>query len=92
VLEVSERDVVVHNMRLSLSRTDRRLLHLLLSRAGAVVTKDEMARSVWSRTLDRQRGFVDTALSRLKRKLGPAALGFESAAGGCVVRWGRCER
>lgn len=55
---------------LALSRKEFDLLQLLMSRAGEVVTREELMREVWQTTFYTSSKTVDVHLGWLRRKLG----------------------
>lgn len=57
-------------VELSLSRKEFDLLHALISRAGEVVTRDELMREVWQATFWTSGKTIDVHLGWLRRKLG----------------------
>ncbi len=54
----------------ALSRKEFDLLHALISRPGAVVTRDELMREVWQTTFWTSSKTIDVHLGWLRRKLG----------------------
>jgi DNA-binding response OmpR family regulator len=55
---------------LTLSRKEFDLLHLLMARAGEVVTRDDLMREVWHTTFWTSSKTIDVHLGWLRRKLG----------------------
>ena len=55
---------------LSLSRKEFDLLHLLMARAGEVVTREELMREVWHTGFWTSSKTIDVHLGWLRRKLG----------------------
>ncbi|MDP3894091.1 winged helix-turn-helix domain-containing protein [Nocardioides sp.] len=55
---------------LTLSRKEFDLLHVLIARAGQIVTRDELMRDVWHTTFWTSGKTIDVHLGWLRRKLG----------------------
>ena len=53
-----------------LSRKEFDLLHALIARAGAIVTRDELMRDVWDTTFWTSSKTIDVHLGWVRRKLG----------------------
>lgn len=53
-----------------LSRKEFDLVHALISRAGSVVTRDELMREVWNATFWTSSKTIDVHLGWVRRKLG----------------------
>jgi DNA-binding response OmpR family regulator len=53
-----------------LSRKEFDLVHALISRAGSVVTRDELMRDVWNATFWTSSKTIDVHLGWVRRKLG----------------------
>ena len=53
-----------------LSRKEFDLLHALMSRAGEIVTRDELMRDVWDTTFWTSSKTIDVHLGWVRRKLG----------------------
>jgi PAS domain S-box-containing protein len=60
---------LVRDAPLDLSPTESALLDLLVTNAGAVLTREEIARHVWGYEVLGPGNFVEAAISRLRRKL-----------------------
>ncbi|MBZ5733297.1 winged helix-turn-helix domain-containing protein [Nocardioides sp. TRM66260-LWL] len=56
--------------QLTLSRKEFDLLHLLISRAGTVVTREELMREVWHTSFWTSSKTIDVHLGWVRRKLG----------------------
>ena len=54
----------------ALSRKEFDMVHLLMSRAGQVVTRDELMREVWQTTFWTSSKTIDVHLGWVRRKLG----------------------
>lgn len=71
-------DIARHSVRLRgrflrLTRTEFELLAFLARRAGTVVSRQDLLRSVWRTPDVRDHRVIDVHVSRLRRKLGEAA-------------------
>jgi DNA-binding response OmpR family regulator len=74
-IELDQRDrvVSVNGTPVSLTATEFRLLAHLMRRAGALVTRDELATHVWGATVAQNSNVIDVYVSYLRRTLGPEA-------------------
>ena len=70
VLDPHERKVWRGDRELALSRKEFDLLHALMSRAGDVVTRDELMLEVWNTGFWSSSKTIDVHLGWLRRKLG----------------------
>lgn len=66
---------------LPLSEQERRLLSALAQRHGRICTREELLRVVWDDGAEVSLAAVDSAVKRLRRKLGPAAETVETLRG-----------
>lgn len=73
VVDGATRQAMLHGVDLDLSRLEFDLLHLLISRAGEVVTKRDILAEVWNQPYGGGERTVDVHLSWLRRKLGETA-------------------
>jgi DNA-binding response OmpR family regulator len=55
---------------IGLSRKEFELLHALMARAGAIVSRDELMRDVWDTTFWTSSKTIDVHLGWVRRKLG----------------------
>ncbi len=69
-VELRGTTVVIDGRRESLSDREREVLELLLTRAGAVVSRGEIMRAVWSADADDHA--LEVTITRLRRRLGSA--------------------
>jgi DNA-binding response OmpR family regulator len=65
-------EVFLNDMRLSLTSTEFRMLHLLMKNRGNVVTHGFIARSLWGDSVDSS-ALVKKYVQRLRRKIGYAS-------------------
>jgi two-component system OmpR family response regulator len=72
-IELDQRDRVVRvsGTPVSLTATEFRLLEYLLRRAGALVTRDELAVHVWDGSVAQESNVIDVYVSYLRKSLGP---------------------
>jgi DNA-binding response OmpR family regulator len=72
-IELDQRDRVVRvgGAPVSLRATEFRLLEYLLRRAGAVVTRDELASHIWGGNVTQDSNVIDVYVSYLRKTLGP---------------------
>ena len=72
-IELDQRDRVVrvNGIPVSLTATEFRLMEYLLRRAGALVTRDELAVHVWDGAVVRESNVIDVYVSYLRKSLGP---------------------
>jgi DNA-binding response OmpR family regulator len=68
-LNVSTREVKRGTTRVELTPKEFALLECLLRTPGKVITRVEIAQSVWGHQFDSGTNFVDVAVQRLRRKL-----------------------
>ena len=68
---VQGRAVTVDGQRVDLPPRERAVLDMLVGADGSVVTKPDLLREVW-RSADADEHAVEVAVSRLRRRLGPA--------------------
>ena len=72
-LDQHDRVVRVSGAPVSLTATEFRLMEYLLRRAGALITRDELAAQVWADTVARESNVIDVYVSYLRKRLGPEA-------------------
>jgi DNA-binding response OmpR family regulator len=73
VLDVESRSVTVKDTSLSLTRLEFDLLHLLLTNAGRVLTRERLLEQAWGYDFVGDTRAVDSAVKRLRYKLRQAA-------------------
>jgi DNA-binding response OmpR family regulator len=73
VVDPGSREAALAGTPVELSRREFDLLHLLVRRAGEVVTKREILAEVWNQPYGGGERTVDVHLSWLRRKLGETA-------------------
>lgn len=69
-LDLTQREAWLQQQPLHLSTTDFDLLHLLVSRAGQVLSRDELLHAMRGLSYDGIDRSIDIAISRLRKKLG----------------------
>lgn len=69
-LDAGTRRVWVAGQEIELSRKEFDLLHALMSRAGELVTRDELMREVWETNFWTSSKTIDVHLGWVRRKLG----------------------
>lgn len=69
-LDVETRRVWRDGVEIKLSNKEFELLHALISRAGEIVTRDELMREVWKTSFWTSSKTIDVHLGWLRRKLG----------------------
>ena len=69
-LDADSRRVWRDGTEIKLSNKEFDLLHALISRAGEIVTRDELMRDVWQTTFWTSAKTIDVHLGWLRRKLG----------------------
>ena len=80
-LDRAERSVQVSGLPLGLTRTEFKLLALLLERVGRVQTRDRLLTDVWGYANPIESRTVDIYVTRLRGKLGVAASHLETVRG-----------
>lgn len=69
-IDIERHRVTIRGEDLTLTATEFRLLHLLMSRIGKVLSRDELLSHVWNYSADVETRTVDTHIRRLREKLG----------------------
>lgn len=69
-LDPATRRVWRHDEELEFSRKEFDLLHALMSRAGELVSRDDLMREVWDTTFFTSSKTIDVHLGWVRRKLG----------------------
>ena len=69
-LDAVSRRVWVDGAEVILSRKEFDLLHALITRAGSIVSRDDLMREVWHTTFWTSSKTIDVHLGWLRRKLG----------------------
>jgi DNA-binding response OmpR family regulator len=64
------RQVWVNGIEVAFSRKEFDLLHALISRAGTIVSRDDLMREVWNTTFWTSSKTIDVHLGWIRRKLG----------------------
>jgi two-component system OmpR family response regulator len=69
-VEVESRTVLLDGAVLPLTARELAIVHLLASRSGRIVTREELFDSVWGETSDSASASLDVLVARIRRKLG----------------------
>jgi two-component system OmpR family response regulator len=69
-VEVESRTVLLDEAVLPLTARELAIVHLLASRPGRIVTREELFESVWGEINDSARASLDVLIARIRRKLG----------------------
>lgn len=69
-LDPESRRVWRGDQEISLSRKEFELVHVLMQRAGTIVTREELMRDVWHTTFWTSSKTIDVHLGWVRRKLG----------------------
>jgi Transcriptional regulatory protein, C terminal/AAA ATPase domain len=80
LLDPQARELIIDGRRLPLTRIELTLTELLLARAGAVVSRQEILHTVWH-TDHEGSNIIEAAVGSLRRKLGPEAQRLETVRG-----------
>jgi Transcriptional regulatory protein, C terminal/AAA ATPase domain len=80
LLDLEARELLIDGRRVPLTRIELALAELLLARAGAVVSRQEILRTVWQ-TDHEGSNVIEAAVGSLRRKLGPEAHRLETVRG-----------
>lgn len=80
-IDTAAHRVWVDGAELSLTATEFRLLHTLVTRAGRVQSRGRLLQDVWEMPPDLNTRTVDTHIKRLREKLGTAADMVETVRG-----------
>lgn len=68
-IDIERHRVTINGEDLTLTATEFRLLHLLMSRIGKVLSREELLSHVWNYSPDVETRTVDTHIRRLREKL-----------------------
>lgn len=68
-VDIERHRVTVKGKDVTLTATEFRLLHLLMSRTGKVVNRDELLSHVWNYSAEVETRTIDTHIRRLREKL-----------------------
>jgi len=80
-LDLENRAVSVNGKPVELSALDYRLMTVLMTALGRVVSRDQLIESAWGSESEISTRTVDTQLRRLRAKLGSAAEQIETVRG-----------
>jgi len=80
LLDLEARELIIDGRRVSLTPIELTLAELLLTRAGAVVSRREILHTVWQ-TDHEGSNIIEAAVGSLRRKLGPEAYRVETVRG-----------
>lgn len=80
-LDLASHRCFVDGSEVVLTTLEFRLLHVLVSRAGRVQTREALLAEVWRRSESGQTRTLDTHVLRLREKLGPARMLLETVRG-----------
>jgi Transcriptional regulatory protein, C terminal/AAA ATPase domain len=80
LLDPQARELVIDGRRVPLTRIELALAELLLARAGAVASREEILHTVWQ-TDHEGSNVIEAAVGSLRRKLGPEAHRLETVRG-----------
>jgi Transcriptional regulatory protein, C terminal len=87
LLDQSKRALNTDGALVPLTRREFAVMHYLIAREGAVVTRDDLIQDVWRLRIDPGSNVVDAVVASLRRKLGSQAEAIETARGfGYVYR------
>jgi two-component system phosphate regulon response regulator PhoB len=70
VIDTERHRTMVDSTDVTLTATEFRLLHLLMSRIGKVLSREDLLSHVWNYSSDVETRTVDTHIRRLREKLG----------------------
>jgi hypothetical protein len=80
LLDPQARELIVDGRRVPLTRIELALAELLLTRAGTVISRQEILHTVWQ-TDHEGSNVIEAAIGSLRRKLGPEAQRLETVRG-----------
>ena len=72
ILDIARREVHVRDQMVDLTPREYELLKVLLGRAGSVVTRGRLLRSVWGAAYSEESHYLHVYVSRVRRKLAEA--------------------
>ena len=68
-MDIDRHEVTFANESIDLSATEFRLLEMLISRLGRLVTREQLLRDIWGMDFETETTVVDTYISYLRRKV-----------------------
>ena len=68
-MDIDRHEVTYANESIDLSATEFRLLEMLISRLGRLVTREQLLRDIWGMDFETETTVVDTYISYLRRKV-----------------------
>lgn len=80
LFDPQERELLIEGRRVALTRIEVALVELLLTRAGTVVSRQEILRTAWQ-TDHEGSNVIEAAVGSLRRKLGPESHRLETVRG-----------
>ena len=80
-VELESRTVLLDEAVLPLTARELAIVNLLASRAGHIVTREELFESVWGESTDSARASLDVLVARIRRKFGKRATMLQTVRG-----------
>jgi two-component system OmpR family response regulator len=68
-MDIDRHEVTFNDEAIELSATEFRLLEMLISRLGRLVTREQLLRDIWGMDFETETTVVDTYISYLRRKV-----------------------
>jgi len=87
-IDIDQKIVRRGDDRIPLTPLEYRLFEYLAVRAGEIVSREEIARTLGGRSEAMRSNMIDVYIGYLRRKLGPAAIATKRGKGYCVARRG----
>jgi two-component system, OmpR family, phosphate regulon response regulator PhoB len=69
VFNVSQRNIMIHNFKVKVSKTDHKILILFCEKRGQIISREEIIAKVWSGKNNVSERTVDVHISRLRNTL-----------------------
>jgi len=84
-IDIDQKIVRRGNDRILLTPLEYRLFEYLAVRAGEIVSREDIARTLGGRSETMRSNMIDVYIGYLRRKLGPAAIATKRGKGYCVM-------
>jgi len=85
-IDIDQKIVRRGDDRIPLTPLEYRLFEYLAVRAGEIVSREDIARTLGGRSEAMRSNMIDVYIGYLRRKLGPAAIATKRGKGYCVAR------
>ena len=90
-IDIDQKIVRRGDDRIPLTPLEYRLFEYLAVRAGEIVSREDIARTLGGRSEAMRSNMIDVYIGYLRRKLGPAAIATKRGKGYCVAPRGNMQ-